>query len=180
MLLSINTQKTKLQRGFMMTEVLITALLIVIAMVGILPILFSGVKSSKVSKTRSLMTNIAQKEIETFNQRKFDASLNFMVEKIGYIDENDKKVLLNNIITNGRTFTDIEELCLNTTNGEIKPPVNGACPDKKVILTKTYKYAQGEETRTDDFINYTINVKINGSTSNPVILQATLSRDKIF
>jgi Tfp pilus assembly protein PilV len=86
MIFKINVQKTNLQKGFMMTEVLITALLIVIAMVGVLPLLFTGVKSSKTGKTRAILSNILQKEIEDFNQSNFSTVSEHIRSKLGATD----------------------------------------------------------------------------------------------
>lgn len=174
MILKINKKITKPKKGFMMTEVLITALLIVITMVGVLPILFSGVKSSKTSKTRAVMMNIAQKEIEAFNQDKFNNIFN----KI----KNDMTVTNMPIFLNGSIdypFPALppEELCINITTGNITP-VTSTCP-KKILIKKVYSFLKGDDSMTDDVIKLSVTVQINGETSKPVSLTSVLGRDKI-
>lgn len=179
MIFKINTRRTNFQKGFMLTEVLITALLIVIAMVGVLPILFSGVKSSKVSKTRATMTSIAQKEIENFNQSRFDTILQTI--KSGFsvsdyntfltTDENSSREL------SPYVFVKTEILYLNPINGKVSSSISSNL--KTISIKKIYRYIKGEPSVTDDMIELLVKVQVSGEISKPVILTALLSRDKI-
>lgn len=180
MLLKINNQKTRIQKGFMMTEVLITALLIVIAMVGILPILFSGMKTSKTTKLRATMTSIAQKEIETFNQSKFTNVLDTIKKDL--VTAADYNTFIN---TNETLTTTIEPnvslmpylVYIDPVNGEIKNSLEPGL--KKVNVNRTYRFIKGEITVSDDIIQLIVTAKIDGSTGKPVTLTSLLSRDKL-
>lgn len=155
MIFRINTRRTNFQKGFMLTEVLITTVIIVIAMVGVLPLLFSGVKSAKVSKIRATMTSIAQKEVESFNQSTYT-------------------ILSKKYPTN---YSDIQAIYVNPTNGQIDSTAKNGF--KKVVIFKTYTYINGEPTPSDDIIELLVKVQIDGDVSKPVTLLTSLSRDKI-
>ncbi len=65
--------KIKVKKGFLLTEVMLTIVIIAIAMLAITPVLFVGSRSGKIMKKKSVEINIAQREIETFKQKDFSA-----------------------------------------------------------------------------------------------------------
>lgn len=195
MLLTINTQKTKLQKGFMITETLITALLIVITMVGILPLLFAGIKSSKVSKVRSVMNNLAQKEVEGFTQLGFDHNLKLMYKFIemeggtpAQIEDKKFKMIKNPGIK-PLEFPP-EFYCVDSEKGTLTPSVsNQDCPKRRIMIKKIYKYLTGDNDEiTDDTIRFDLIVqtsnplnikKSDAESGKPIKLTALLSKNKL-
>ncbi|MFN8576850.1 MAG: hypothetical protein U0354_08320 [Candidatus Sericytochromatia bacterium] len=176
MIFKINTRRTNFQKGFMLTEVLITALLIVIAMVGVLPILFSGVKSSKVSKTKSMLTNIAQKEVEYFNQMKYDG---FWVFAKRYLNNDAEFTKLKNAL---RSIDIQESFCIDINNGSISKFDSTPCKFKKILISKQYRNILGDSTLSDDSISFSVTIRIEGQaneTLRPVSLTSIITRDKL-
>ncbi len=178
MIFKINNQKTSIQKGFMITEVLITVFLIVLTMVGILPILFGGIKSSKVAKVRAVMSTYGQKELESFNQNSFSGALG-SIKKIMSDDIRFAKFIQNPpaSISDSIYFLTPENKCIDLKSGTISD-YRADCP-KKIVIDKTYSYLAGGDTITDDVIKYSIKIRISGDTSKPVELNTIIARDKL-
>ncbi|MBC7472879.1 MAG: hypothetical protein H7263_01210 [Candidatus Sericytochromatia bacterium] len=179
------TKKYKNIKGFMITEVLITMLLIVIAMVGIVPILFQGVKTSKFSKFRAVGSNIVQKEIERFNQDRFsnvlariEAGIPSHSPPITIIEfeGTDSSVILPVHRDPTKDYIDsIVTIYINPTNGNISDLSKAGY--KSGVISKTYSFLRGEPTIMDDSIRLSVSLTVNGE--KPVNMTSILSRDKL-
>lgn len=184
--------------GFMITEVLITMLLIVITMISIVPMFVVGIKTSKVSKNRTVEMKIAQEEIERFNQDKFSTAYDFI--RNSYIatcnsdpdpncfrikfEEGFKKEKKSdgtyNESSENTSFVNDRLLYINPANGSVTP-AEGSMPQgsQLVRVRRTYTYIKGQETKLDDAIQITVNVQVTGQNNRPVSLTSVVSVDKI-
>ena len=166
------------QNGFMITEVLMTMIVIVITMVAIIPMFYAGVKTSRISKHRTVEMNIAQKEIEKFNQDKFFSVYN-------NIQTNSTPANFANFITGGTNiYSNFDILDING-KGEVVTSFCAGCV-KEVYVTRTYSFLPGDTSSiVDDSIQLSVKVELKklptNSTFNdstPVVVSAVLSRDK--
>lgn len=183
-------RRKKIKSGFLLTEVLVTIVIIAIAMLAVTPVLFMGVKSGKIAKNKSFETNIAQKEIESFKQKDF-----VLVNK-------EIKNLMDPISVTPRatTFEDCfkaektsDSLC--TTNNirrykqaEISQYVK---PDTleiretsgagffPLVITKEYRFLNDNQDQLGEAIQLSVTVQIQYPSSKPVTLTSLIGRNKI-
>lgn len=157
--------KKKKQIGSMMTEVLITIVLILITFLTVMPMMFIGNKSTKITKNRAIELKIAQEEIEHFNKETFSSIL----EKI--------KAQVSNFESGG-TYTDLKILYINPNTGEIKKTLSKG-NFNKINIQKVYSYLIGTDSLLDDAIQLKVNVQVEGKSSKPASLTSVLNRDKL-
>lgn len=165
----------------MITEVLVTTLLIVIAMLAVIPMLAIGVKSGNVSKGRSVEMHIAQERVEAYNTEKFTDIENFLKGEITDFEA---------FKTSGSAHELAPEtIFVNPANGKKissdnildKPALlkNGF---KEIIIRTQFSYLRGNDTNPlDDSIQVSVNIASvaeNKSDSNTVNMTAIVSRDK--
>lgn len=192
------------KQGSLITEVLITMLLVVITIVSVVPMIYSGVKTSKLTKTRSVCSNIVQKEIEKFNQMRFSATM----AKVKALIKSD--TLVSSTFFENR-FKDLDLtgdlasytsrnscIYLNEATGDFKD-INVCTPTNSVncicntleepnLVNKNYQkynmrtvysfYPGNTSEISDDTLVVSVNIQKDASNDNSKVdMVTTLSRD---
>lgn len=173
-----------LKTGSIITEVLITMVIIVITMVSVIPMFYAGVKASKSSKAKSITTNIIQKEVEKMNQDNFNSILEKLKPFLGvnfnnFIQNNNQNyVLTNPCLYINKTTGDYENLLLSyspITCNSTKEAELSKKNYSQYQLKYTYTYYKGS-VDTDDTINIAIELKSYNADTKPVIMTVTKTR----
>ncbi len=172
------------QNGFMITEVLITMVVIVITLVAITPMFIAGVKTSKVSKNRIVESNIAQREIEKFNQDNFLNVYNRIDNWYKTNDSSNYPTTNWDYFLDGNSYIYSEESYTAFVDGNGKivlPPSCTGC--REVWVTKIYSCNQCDigGTPVDDTLQLLVKVSLTGAITDgaPVVQTAVLSRDRM-
>lgn len=183
--------KINLKKGSIITEVLVTMVIIVITMVSIVPMFYTGVKASKSSKVKSINTNIVQKEIENLSQQKFSkvlAELEPLIIALG-ANEFDNFKKDNSDSSKLKSFEKSNPcILINRTNGDFQN-LYPTCDATKISYLKsmgyieyqmkyTYSYSKGL-TSTDDALQVTIELKDFNADSKAVSMTTILTKDKL-
>lgn len=155
------------QNGSMMTEVLITVILILITLLTVMPMIFMGTKSTKITKNRAIEMKMAQEEIENFNRERFSVIL----DKI-------RNTGISGFEVGTSSYSELKILYINPNTGEIKKTQTQG-DYNKVNIQKVYSYLVGTDSLLDDAIKLTVNVQVEGKSSKPVSLTSALNRDKL-
>ncbi len=165
--------KIKVKKGFLLTEVLITIVIIAIAMLAITPVLFVGSRSGKIIKKKSVEINIAQREIETFKQKDFTTIRTEIATKINNPADFDKFL---NGVSPFKSFSDpSSSQFVNPNTGEIK---DSASPGFFPLLIKRDYYALNDSTsQWGETIQLNISVQVQQPDTKPVTISAILTRN---
>lgn len=183
--------KTSIKKGSILTEVLVTMVIIVITMVSIVPMFYTGVKASKTSKAKSINTNIIQKEIENLSQQKFSKILleiEPLITALG-VNEFDNFKKDNSDVNKLKDF-EVSNTCvyINKTTGDYQN-LYPTCDVSKIanLVSKgyaqyqmryVYSYSKGSNS-TDDALQITVELKPFGGDSKPVSMTTILTKDKL-
>lgn len=180
----------KIKAGFLLTEVLITIVIIAIAMLAVTPVLFMGVKSGKIAKNKSFETNIAQKEIESFKQRDFVAVNKEIKDLMDPISATPRETTFEDCFKGGNTAhadcntTNILHYKQAIINQYVKPDtlevketsVVGFFP---LVITREYRFLNDTQDQLGEAIQLSVTVQIQEPNSKPVTLTSLIGRDKI-
>lgn len=178
-----------IKRGSIITEVLITMVIIVITMVSVIPMFYAGVKASKSSKAKSITTNIIQKEIEKLNQDNFDsisnklktllgADFNNFIKPNGDPNKYTSYQTINKCLYVNKSTGDYENLFISYSYPYCDTSKETMLKKKNYSqyhITHTYSYFKGS-TDTDDTINISVELKSAQAETKPVIMTVTKTR----
>lgn len=174
-------KKFKRAKGSMITEVLITMLLIVIAMLAVIPMLSIGIKSGSISKNRSVEMLLAQERMESYSSESFADLESFLKSSIANYSS---------FKSSGTSYNlSAETVYINPVTGKKLFNVSiankaGALRSgyKEIILKTSFSYLRGSNSNPlDDSIQVTINIVPTGQAnlgSNPVRMTIVISRDE--
>lgn len=176
--------------GFLLTEVLITIVIIAIAMLAVTPVLFMGVKSGKISKNKSFETNIAQKELESFKQKDFTGVSKELKNLMDPISVTPRGTTFEDCFQGRNTDnTDCtSEIILHYKQAEISQYVKPDTLEVKdtssvgffpLIITREYRFLNDKEDQLGEAIQLSVTVQIQYPNSKPVTLTSLIGRNKI-
>ncbi|MEK7432021.1 MAG: type II secretion system protein [Cyanobacteriota bacterium] len=165
--------KIKVKKGFLLTEVMLTIVIIAIAMLAITPVLFVGSRSGKIMKKKSVEINIAQREIETFKQKDFSTIRKEIETKINDSANFDKFL---NGVTPFKFFPDPSATqFVNPNTGEIKDSASpGFFP---LVITRNYYALNDSTSQWGETIQLNVSVQVQQPDTKPVTISAILTRD---
>lgn len=188
--------KITIKKGSIITEVLVTMVIIVITMVSIVPMFYTGLKASKTSKAKSINTNIVQKEIENLSQQKFSKIITEITPLIISADtslpigDDFDRFSKDNSDANKLKDFEISNTCvyINKTTGDYQN-LYPTCDVSKIanLVSKAYaqyqikyiySYSKGSNS-TDDALQITVELKPFGGDSKPVSMTTILTKDKL-
>lgn len=161
--------KIKVKKGFLLTEVMLTIVIIAIAMLAITPVLFVGSRSGKIMKKKSVEINIAQREIETFKQKDFSTIRKEIETKI------NNPANFNTFLA-GNPFSDPSATqFVNPNTGEIKDSASpGFFP---LVITRNYYALNDSTSQWGETIQLNVSVQVQQPDTKPVTISAILTRD---
>ena len=180
------------KQGSLITEVLITMLLVVITIVSVVPMIYSGVKTSKLTKTRSVCSNIVQKEIEKFNQMRFSATMAKVKASINNSSDfntfktggaNSQHQQLNRCIFINESTGDFKDIyTCNPSCGDCNSSEENTLKNnnyQRYNMRIVYSFYPGDASNiSDDTLGVSINIQKDASNDNSKVnMVTTLSRD---